>query len=96
MGPKSAERLCLIGLRGAGKSTLGAQISKALDLPFIELNQEIERSAGMPVGEVIAMYGEEGYRKLEADTLKNIIVTRERLVLAVAGEVTAAGQGLRL
>ncbi len=84
---RKAERICLIGLRGAGKSTLGAQLSKALDLPFIELNQEIERSAGMPVAEVIAMYGEEGYRKLEADTLKTIIATRERLVLAVAGGV---------
>ena len=82
-----AERLCLIGLRGAGKSTLGDQIGKALDLPFTELNQEIERSAGIPVSEVIAMYGEEGYRKLEADTIKTIIATRERLVLAVAGGV---------
>lgn len=84
---QKSERLCLIGLRGAGKSTLGALIGKALNLPFIELNQEIERSAGMPVSEVIAMYGEEGYRKLEADTLTNIIATRERLVLAVAGGV---------
>ncbi len=84
---RKAERLCLIGLRGAGKSTLGARLSREMNLPFIELNQEIERSAGMPIGEVIAMYGEEGYRKLEADTLKTIIETRERLVLAVAGGV---------
>ncbi len=84
---RKAQRLCLIGLRGAGKSTLGSRLSREMDLPFIELNQEIERSAGMPIGEVIAMYGEEGYRKLEADTLKTIIETRERLVLAVAGGV---------
>lgn len=84
---QQSQRLCLIGLRGAGKSTLGARLGKALDVPFIELNQEIERSAGMPVAEVIALYGEEGYRRLEADTLKSIIDTRERLVLAVAGGV---------
>lgn len=84
---RKAERLCLIGLRGAGKSTLGARLSKEMNLAFIELNQEIERSAGMPVGELIAMYGQDGYRKLEADTLKTIIATRERLVLAVAGGV---------
>lgn len=84
---QKAERLCLIGLRGAGKSTLGARLGKEMNLPFIELNQEIERSSGMPVAEVIAMYGEEGYRKLEADTLRTIIATRERLVLAVAGGV---------
>lgn len=84
---RKAERVCLIGLRGAGKSTLGARLSKAMGLPFIELNQQIEHNAGMPVGEVIAMYGEEGYRKLEADTLDKIIATRERLILAVAGGV---------
>ncbi len=84
---RKAERVCLIGLRGAGKSTLGARLSHEMDLPFIELNQEIERSAGMPVGEIIAMYGEEGFRKLESDTLNTIIATRERLVLAVAGGV---------
>lgn len=84
---RKSQRLCLIGLRGAGKSTLGAGLSKKLGIPFVELNQEIERSAGMPVAEVIAMYGQEGYRKLEANTLKSIIDTRERLVLAVAGGV---------
>ncbi len=84
---RKAERLCLIGLRGAGKSTLGARLGQQMGLPFIELNQEIEASAGMPVGEIIAMYGEEGYRKLEADTLKEIIATRKRLILAVAGGV---------
>lgn len=84
---RKAERLCLIGLRGAGKSTLGALLGKKLGLPFIELNHEIERSAGMPVAEVIAMYGEEGYRKLEANTLNAIVTSHDRLVLAVAGGV---------
>lgn len=80
-----AERVCLIGLRGAGKSTLGTLLSQALQVPFIELNAEIERSAGIPLGEIIALYGEAGYRTLEAGTLKTIIDTHERLVLAVAG-----------
>ncbi len=84
---RKAERICLIGLRGAGKSTLGARLSEVMHIPFVELNKEIERSAGMPVGEVIAMYGEEGYRMLEAETLSNIIASHERLVLAVAGGV---------
>jgi len=84
---RKAERICLIGLRGAGKSTLGSGVARELDLPFIELNQEIECSAGMPVAEVIAMYGDEGYRRLEADTLKEIVAKQERFVLAVAGGV---------
>lgn len=80
-----AERVCLIGLRGAGKSTLGARLSQALHLPFIELNTEIERGAGIPLSEIFALYGEEGYRTLEAETLQAIITTHKRLILAVAG-----------
>ena len=56
------QRLCLIGLRGAGKSTLGKILSQELSLPFIELNREIEEISGMPATEVMALYGQEGYR----------------------------------
>lgn len=84
---QKAQRVCLIGLRGAGKSTLGAKLGDSMRLPFVELNHEIEQTAGIPVAEIIAMYGDEGYRKLEADTLHSIIATRSKLVLAVAGGV---------
>lgn len=80
-----AGRVCLIGLRGAGKSTLGPLLAKALQMPFVELSAEIERNAGIPIAEIIALYGEEGYRALEADTLKEVAATHERLILAVAG-----------
>ena len=80
-----AERVCLIGLRGAGKSTLGAALGEALGVPFVELNREIERDAGVPVGEIIALYGNEGYRRLEAEALDDVVATHERVVLAVAG-----------
>ena len=50
------QRLCLIGLRGAGKSTLGKILSQELSLPFIELNREIEEISGMPATEVMALY----------------------------------------
>ena len=73
MGRQKAQRLCLVGLRGAGKSTLGARIADTFDAPFIELNREIEKNAGMALGEIIALYGQEGYRQLEADTLTAII-----------------------
>ncbi|MFK8079483.1 MAG: helix-turn-helix transcriptional regulator [Granulosicoccus sp.] len=89
---RKSERLCLIGLRGAGKSTLGAQLSQTLDIPFVELNAEIERSAGIPLGEIIALYGEEGFRTLEADTLKAIIASHDRIVLAVAGGLVEQSQ----
>jgi XRE family aerobic/anaerobic benzoate catabolism transcriptional regulator len=84
-----ANRICLIGLRGAGKSTLGALVGQALGLPFVELNSEIEEQSGMPVDELLALYGQEGYRKLEAQAIERIISTYESMVLAVAGGIVA-------
>lgn len=85
-----ADRICLIGLRGAGKSTLGALIAVDLGVPFIELNAEIEAQIGVPIREIIALYGEEGYRQIEADTLKKITQDHDRLVLAVAGGIVSS------
>ncbi len=84
-----AGRICLTGLRGAGKSTLGKLAGKALDIPFVELNRDIEAQSGMPVAEVMALYGQEGYRKLEAQAIDRIIATHDSLILAVAGGIVA-------
>ncbi len=86
---RRAQRLCLVGLRGAGKSTLGRGVGGALHVPFVELNREIARSGGMPVGEIMALYGQEGYRKLEADALDRVIAAHDRVVLAVGGGIVA-------
>ena len=91
-----AHRLCLIGLRGAGKSTLGALAGQALNLPFVELNNEIEEQSGMPVNEVIALYGQEGYRRLEAQALSRVIATHDDMILAVAGGIVAAPETFNL
>ncbi|MBL4628748.1 MAG: helix-turn-helix transcriptional regulator [Roseicyclus sp.] len=82
-----AGRICLIGLRGAGKSTLGAASAKALDVPFIELNSEIEAAGGIAIREIIGLYGPEGYRQLEADALDQIVADHNRAVVAVAGGI---------
>ena len=84
-----ARRICLIGLRGAGKSTLGALAGAALGIPFVELNREIADHAGMPVNEVLALYGQEGYRRLEAQALSRVVATHDALILAVAGGIVA-------
>lgn len=84
-----AQRICLIGLRGAGKSTLGRMLGARLDLPFVELNRVIERESGMPVEEVMALYGQEGYRKLEARALADVAERHERVILAVAGGIVS-------
>jgi len=83
------KRLCLIGLRGAGKSTLGRSLSADLSLPFIELNREIEDISGMPVTEVMALYGQEGYRRLERQALERVVAISDTVVLAVAGGIVA-------
>jgi XRE family transcriptional regulator, aerobic/anaerobic benzoate catabolism transcriptional regulator len=84
-----ARRVCLIGLRGAGKSTLGARAGAALGIPFVELNREIEDHAGMAVTEVLALYGQEGYRRLEAQAISRIVATHDTMILAVAGGIVA-------
>jgi XRE family aerobic/anaerobic benzoate catabolism transcriptional regulator len=86
---KRARRICLVGLRGAGKSTLGPLAGAELDLPFIELNSEIEAQAGMAVGEVMALYGQEGYRRLEAQAISRVIEAHDSLILAAAGGIVA-------
>ncbi len=89
---RRAGRICLIGLRGAGKSTLGAEAGRALGVPFIELNREIEDRAGMPLAEVMALYGQEGYRALEAQALDAVAGRDAPLILAVAGGIVGEGE----
>ena len=82
-----AGRICLIGLRGAGKSTLGKMAGEALNIPFVELNKDIEEAADMPLAEVMAFYGEAGYRKMEAEALERISARHDQVILAVAGGI---------
>ncbi|MBL4749424.1 MAG: helix-turn-helix transcriptional regulator [Amylibacter sp.] len=91
-----AKRICLIGLRGAGKSTLGGNVAKELDIPFIELNREIEKNSGMPVAEVMALYGQEGYRDLEAQALARIIQAQDKMILAVSGGIISTPETYNL
>lgn len=84
-----AGRICLIGLRGAGKSTLGRMAGDALKIPFVELNDIVEETADMPVAEVMAFYGEDGYRQLEAEALEKIAAQHDKVILAVAGGIVA-------
>jgi len=84
-----AHRICLVGLRGAGKSTLGRRAGERLGIPFLELNREIEEQSGMPVEELMALYGQEGYRRLEAQAIDRVIATHDTMILAVAGGIVA-------
>lgn len=83
------KKICLIGLRGAGKSTLGQFAAKKLGIEFCELNERIEQQAGMPVSEIMALYGQDGYRKLEKEALNAVAESRTRVVLAVGGGIVS-------
>ncbi len=78
-------RIALVGLRGAGKTTIGRATAEALDMPFIELDREIERAAGMELSEIFALQGKSAYRRHELDCLRTVIDQHERAVIATGG-----------
>lgn len=84
-----AGRIALIGLRGAGKSTIGPLLAENLGLEFIELNDVVKMAGGIPVAEVFELYGEEGYRRLEQQSLDALVRSKDRFILAVGGGVVA-------
>ena len=79
--PARAGRVALLGLRGAGKSTLGARLAQALQLPFIELDREVEKEAGAPLAEVFSMYGQEAFRRFERKALARVLKQLPRAVI---------------
>jgi XRE family transcriptional regulator, aerobic/anaerobic benzoate catabolism transcriptional regulator len=82
-------RIALIGLRGAGKSTLGAKLAKELGIPFVELDREIEREAGTSLSEIFLLYGQAGYRRYERRCLEKTIEQHPRLVIATGGSLVS-------
>jgi XRE family aerobic/anaerobic benzoate catabolism transcriptional regulator len=82
-----AERVALIGLRGAGKSTLGEKLARALEIPFVELDKEVEKEAGAKLGEVFAMYGQDAFRRFERRALERVLNQHERAVIAAGGSL---------
>jgi XRE family transcriptional regulator, aerobic/anaerobic benzoate catabolism transcriptional regulator len=87
-GPSTAmrrDRIALIGLRGGGKSTIGALLAESLGVPFIELDRVIEQRSGMPLGEMIEMFGQETFRRAERTALESVLQEHPRLVLATGG-----------
>jgi XRE family aerobic/anaerobic benzoate catabolism transcriptional regulator len=81
------ERIALVGLRGAGKSTLGARLAQLLHMPFVELDREVEREAGAKLGEVFAMYGQDAYRRFERRALERVLEQHQRAVIATGGSL---------
>ena len=80
-----AQRVALIGLRGAGKSTLGQMLAEDLGFPFVELSREIEKFAGCSVSEIQALYGQNAYRRYERRALEEAIQIYPEAVIATPG-----------
>lgn len=81
--------IALIGLRGAGKSTLGKVLAKKIGWTFVELNKEIEAQNGLSVAEIIALYGQEGFRRMEQNALNQLLAQKEPMVLATGGGIVS-------
>jgi XRE family aerobic/anaerobic benzoate catabolism transcriptional regulator len=84
---KSRDRIALVGLRGAGKTTLGAKAAAALGMPFIELDREIESASGIELSEIFAAHGQAYFRKLEYECLQHVVQGNERAVIATGGSL---------
>ena len=82
-------RVALVGLRGAGKSTLGQMLSDDLDYPFVELSREIEKFAGCSVGEIQGLYGQNAYRRYERRALEEAIQIYPEAVIATPGGIVS-------
>jgi XRE family aerobic/anaerobic benzoate catabolism transcriptional regulator len=83
-------RIALIGLRGAGKSTLGAQLAAQRGVPFVELDREIEREAGTSMNEILLLHGQAGYRRYERRALFRIAEDHaDGVVMTTGGSIVS-------
>lgn len=94
--PRRSPRIALIGLRGAGKSTLGRMLAEDLGFPFVELSRDIEKLAGCGIGEILGLYGQNAYRRYERRALDEAIEAYPESVIATAGGLVSDPGSLNL
>jgi XRE family aerobic/anaerobic benzoate catabolism transcriptional regulator len=88
--------IALLGLRGSGKTTIGRRVARRLRLRFVELDRQVEALAGLALGEIFSLHGEEYYRRLEREALTSLLETRQSMVLASGGGLVAAPETFAL
>jgi XRE family transcriptional regulator, aerobic/anaerobic benzoate catabolism transcriptional regulator len=89
-------RIALIGLRGGGKSTLGALLAERLGVPFIELDREIEKRSGASLSEIFDMFGQETFRRAEREALNDVLRRHKDFVIATSGSIVTEPSTLEL
>ncbi len=94
--PDRQKPIALLGLRGAGKSTLGALVAERLGAPLVELDQLVEQNAGMTLSEVFELQGESFYRRLERDTLRRYLASAGQAVIATGGSIVSDPESFEL
>src|SRR5687767_14074695 len=82
--------IALLGLRGAGKTTIGKRLARRLRVPFVELDRRVEESAGLSLDEIFSLHGEAYYRRLERETLERVLADERPLVIATGGGVVTS------
>jgi XRE family transcriptional regulator, aerobic/anaerobic benzoate catabolism transcriptional regulator len=87
--PSYRRRIALIGMRGAGKSTLGPLLAARLGVEFLELDREIEKEAGLGLAEIMELHGQAGFRRLEHSVLERVVTTCPAVVIATGGGLVA-------
>jgi XRE family transcriptional regulator, aerobic/anaerobic benzoate catabolism transcriptional regulator len=95
-GEKKKSAVALLGLRGAGKSSIGPRVAKRLALPFIELDERIEEEAGFGLAELFAFHGEAYYRKLEGTCLARLLADGAPRVIALPGGIVHSEEAFEL
>jgi XRE family aerobic/anaerobic benzoate catabolism transcriptional regulator len=85
---KDAPRpIALLGLRGAGKSTIGKKLARKLQVPFVELDAAVEQAAGLSLREIFELHGEAHYRRLEREVLRTVLAEHAASVIATGGSI---------
>jgi len=88
--------IVLLGLRGAGKTTVGRKLARRLRLPFIELDSRIEDAAGLSLREIFSLHGEDYYRRLEREALTSLVREQRPVVVAAGGGIVTSPEAMQL
>ena len=83
------QRIALVGLRGAGKTTIGTALAKAQKVPFFELDREVERVSGTSIGAILDLYGQQAFRRYELQALQALLDQHPKFVVATGGSLVS-------